>query len=110
MRHDCKGLIWPSKFYGIIAANKPIIFIGPQDAEIAQIITNKGLGIAIESASLDTAIAFISKLSSDPKERAAYANRIQAYHRTLAGLDGAVKAWTSIVDQSFRALIPPSNP
>jgi glycosyltransferase involved in cell wall biosynthesis len=52
MRPDCVGTVWPSKFYGVVAAARPMVFIGPPEAEIAQIIRAHGLGVAVSPTEL----------------------------------------------------------
>lgn len=41
---EMEGLIVPSKFYGILAAGRPCIFIGDPDGELARIIDRFGIG------------------------------------------------------------------
>src|SRR5205085_4168856 len=43
-----EGLIVPSKFYGIIAVARPVIFIGGQDGEIARLINESNCGYVVE--------------------------------------------------------------
>ncbi len=42
-----EGLIVPSKFYGIAAAGRPVIFIGGQDGEISRILRKTGSGYTV---------------------------------------------------------------
>jgi colanic acid biosynthesis glycosyl transferase WcaI len=42
-----EGLLVPSKFYGIAAAGKPIIFIGDKDGEVARLVRQHGCGLVI---------------------------------------------------------------
>lgn len=46
------GLGVPSKTYDILAAGKPILFIGDQDSEIAQVITDNNLGFVCANYSV----------------------------------------------------------
>jgi len=39
-----EGLIVPSKFYGILAAGRPVVFVGDPDGELARIIREAGCG------------------------------------------------------------------
>ncbi len=41
------GLIVPSKFYGILAAGRPSIYIGPADTEVAITLTESSLGTVL---------------------------------------------------------------
>ncbi len=48
LKPSLEGLIVPSKFYGIIAAGRPSIFIGDTEGEIARILVKNQCGIAIQ--------------------------------------------------------------
>lgn len=53
------GLVVPSKFYGVLAAERPCVFVGPLDSEVAQVIREVGCGEVIgvsEGAKLSTTI------------------------------------------------------
>lgn len=93
MRPDCVGTVWPSKFYGVVAAGRPIIFIGPPEAEIAQIVTIHKLGIAIPPALISQARNFINTLTGDRKVYDSYQRRVVKYAQSLKGLNGAVASW-----------------
>jgi hypothetical protein len=40
-------LIVPSKFYGILAVARPVIFIGATDGELARLIDEHGIGLVV---------------------------------------------------------------
>jgi colanic acid biosynthesis glycosyl transferase WcaI len=42
-----EGLIVPSKFYGILAAGRPVVFIGDPDGELVRIIAATHCGLAV---------------------------------------------------------------
>ena len=44
MRQGMSGLVVPSKFYGVLAASRPCLFIGPEDSEVARVIRKVGCG------------------------------------------------------------------
>jgi glycosyltransferase involved in cell wall biosynthesis len=48
LRPELEGLIVPSKFYGIAAAGRPIIFIGDPDGEIGRLISKHGCGRTVK--------------------------------------------------------------
>jgi colanic acid biosynthesis glycosyl transferase WcaI len=59
MRQGMSGLVVPSKFYGVLAAERPCLFVGPLDSEVARVIREVGCGEVIgisESAKLATTI------------------------------------------------------
>jgi colanic acid biosynthesis glycosyl transferase WcaI len=47
LKSDMSGLSVPSKIYGILAAGRPVIFIGPEGSEAASIVREAGCGVVI---------------------------------------------------------------
>jgi len=47
MRDGMSGLVVPSKFYGVMAAERPCLYIGPADSEVARVIRGEGVGRVI---------------------------------------------------------------
>jgi glycosyltransferase involved in cell wall biosynthesis len=43
-RPDMVGLIVPSKLYGILAAGRAVLFVGPEQCEVADILRSSGVG------------------------------------------------------------------
>lgn len=59
MMRGVSGLVVPSKFYGVMAAARPTLFIGESDSEVARVITEKRIGKVImpgDSSGLVSAI------------------------------------------------------
>lgn len=48
MRDDMAGLVVPSKLYGIMAAGRPVVFVGPRRSETARTIEGEGIGRVID--------------------------------------------------------------
>jgi colanic acid biosynthesis glycosyl transferase WcaI len=48
LRPELEGLIVPSKFYGILAAGRPVVFIGAVDGELALQITRADCGLVVK--------------------------------------------------------------
>ena len=60
------GVVVPSKYYGVMAAGRPCIFVGPEDAEIALTLRELGNGLQIapgDAGSLVEAILRIRRES-----------------------------------------------
>jgi glycosyltransferase involved in cell wall biosynthesis len=59
MRSNLCGLVVPSKVYGVLAAGRPCLFVGPGDSEAGRLLRETDSGIVIEpgrSAELASAI------------------------------------------------------
>jgi len=47
LKEGMEGLVYPSKIYGVLAAGRPIAFVGDRDGEIANFIREHDIGIAV---------------------------------------------------------------
>jgi colanic acid biosynthesis glycosyl transferase WcaI len=65
LNKNMTGLIVPSKFYGISAAGKPVIFIGDSNGEIPEIIISTGSGMIVEQGDAGKLAESILKLKND---------------------------------------------
>lgn len=63
LKPNLEGLIVPSKFYGILAVGRPVIFIGSADGELAKIIKLENLGQLVTQGSQEQLTAAIEILS-----------------------------------------------
>jgi glycosyltransferase involved in cell wall biosynthesis len=73
LRPAMEGLIVPSKFYGILAAGRPVIFIGDRDGELSRIIREARCGLVVEAGRPDDLVAAIRGLQRDSTKRSAMA-------------------------------------
>jgi colanic acid biosynthesis glycosyl transferase WcaI len=60
-----EGLIVPSKFYGILAVARPVLFIGARDGELARLIEAYGCGMVIEPGDVEGLVRAIETLARD---------------------------------------------
>lgn len=56
LRVEMAGLSVPSKLYGIMAAGRPVIFIGPEQSEAARVIRKAECGSVIKPGDADGAV------------------------------------------------------
>ena len=69
LQHDnCSGLVVPSKVYGIMAAGRPILFIGPDDATPAHIIRRHRCGWRVASGDANGVVTLLRHLATHPDE------------------------------------------
>jgi colanic acid biosynthesis glycosyl transferase WcaI len=66
-----EGLIVPSKVYGILAAGRPLVFVGDPDGEIARLIRRHGCGIAVAVGEARRLATALRELQADPARLAA---------------------------------------
>lgn len=65
LRPELEGLVVPSKFYGVLAAGRPVLFIGHLDGEIARKVAQVEAGLVVRTGDVDGLVAAIQRLRSD---------------------------------------------
>jgi colanic acid biosynthesis glycosyl transferase WcaI len=60
-----EGLIVPSKFYGVLAVSRPVLFVGARDGELARIIQSNDCGFIIEPGDGEELARRIRELAGD---------------------------------------------
>ncbi len=60
------GLLLPSKFYGIMAAGRPTIYVGPGDSEVARVITEHRCGYSMRNGDGRALVTAIRDLQRNP--------------------------------------------
>jgi glycosyltransferase involved in cell wall biosynthesis len=65
MRPEMTGIVVPGKLYGIMAAARPALFVGPRHCESADTIRRAGCGFTIASGDADGVVSALKKLSGD---------------------------------------------
>ncbi|HXF05765.1 MAG TPA: glycosyltransferase family 4 protein [Blastocatellia bacterium] len=67
MRRGLDGLVVPSKFYGIVAAGRPVLAVVPRTSDIARIVEQSGCGIVVDPEDPSSLAAVIRDLLHHPE-------------------------------------------
>jgi colanic acid biosynthesis glycosyl transferase WcaI len=97
LRPDCEQLVFPSKFHGIVAAGRPVLYVGPRDCALARLVAGRGMGSVFareESARLAEAIR---SLPGDTARRRAWSEAAEKFHREAGGVERAVADWRKVL-------------
>ena len=68
MREDLCGLVVPSKVYGVLAAGRPCIFLGPPDSEAALLLRENHCGLVLPSRDGHALASSVLRLFENPAE------------------------------------------
>jgi glycosyltransferase involved in cell wall biosynthesis len=98
-----EGLIVPSKFYGILAVGRPVIFIGAPEGELARLIRENGCGFAVEPGDADALIAAIEELAQDPARGEEMGRRGRALYDAQFSPRIAFAHWEQILNDAAGA-------
>jgi len=97
MLPETEGLVVPSKFYGILAVGRPVLFVGARDGELARLVREHGCGIAIESGDADGLARAIRELASDRQAARAMGRRGRALYEERFAPQIAFAKWEEVL-------------
>ena len=66
MKKGIAGLVVPSKFYGVMASERPCLFVGPQESEVARVIRELRMGEVIRPNDADSLVSAILRYRDSP--------------------------------------------
>lgn len=96
LQPSLEGLIVPSKFYGILAVARPVVFIGARGGEVARIIEDHRCGVVVEPGDVEGLKRAIARVAEDPdmgrRGRELYLARFAPSH--------AFAAWESVLEEA----------
>lgn len=92
-----EGLIVPSKFYGIIAAGRPIIMIGHPEGEIGLLVQQHHCGFAISQGDTKTLIEKIITLYKSPKSCSTLGNNARHLFEKQFAQQHSLLLWLKII-------------
>ena len=97
LARGCESFVFPSKVYGVTAVGRPVIFIGPDDCEIARLVVGHGFGLAFAPG--QTAVtAAIRELRADPVKLRQLGAAAAAFGHSHSGPAHAVAIWEKLLD------------
>ena len=94
-----EGLIVPSKFYGILAAGRPVVFIGDTDGELARIIREARCGLVVAAGHPEGLADALRHLRSDGVERDRMGARARRLLSDNYSAQGALGRWAALLAQ-----------
>jgi glycosyltransferase involved in cell wall biosynthesis len=97
LRPELEGLIVPSKFYGILAVARPVLFVGASDGELARIIRAHDCGIIIEPGDGEGLARGIRELAHDRDRARATGWRARTLYEEAFAHSIAMAAWERIL-------------
>jgi glycosyltransferase involved in cell wall biosynthesis len=97
LRSELEGLIVPSKFYGVLAVARPVLFIGAVDGALARIIRENDCGFVIEQGDSEDLVQRIRELANDRARARAMGLRGRRLYDERFAPHIALEAWERIL-------------
>jgi glycosyltransferase involved in cell wall biosynthesis len=85
LRPEWAGIVVPSKFFGSLAAGRPVLYAGPADSEVAVWVARHDVGLSIAGDDVDAAANRLHALLDEPAAVARWqANALAVYEREFS--------------------------
>lgn len=92
-----EGIILPSKLYGILAAGRPVVFVGPEKSEIARIIQEEDCGFVVVNGDSKDLVRIITKLRNDSALTQQLGNRGRVALESKYSMQQACQSWHTML-------------
>ena len=94
-----EGLIVPSKIYGTLAVGRPVIFIGPEHCEVAQIVHDSRCGFVVAPGDVESASQALRQLALDAELRRTMSQRARRYYAEKFGRKRSVARIIDVIER-----------
>ena len=94
-----EGIILPSKFYGVLAAGRPTIFVGPAGSEVAKVIREQDCGFVIANGDVDHFASVLRALRADRARAAEIGHRGRRALEQRYSMQRACARWHALLHE-----------
>lgn len=112
LRESMAGVVVPSKLYGILAAGRPVVMVGPERSEPAQAIRRHDVGVVVDPEAGGTGadlVAALRGLADDPDARRRMGARARAAFEAEYDRDVLCEAWAELLADRLGVELPPAG-
>ncbi len=99
LKPELEHCIVPSKFYGVLAAARPTIFIGDTEGEIGTIVRDFQCGMALRPGDVDALVDAILHLRHSPVGRMSMGNNARYLMETAYSREYGAAVWQSAISR-----------
>ena len=102
LRDGLEGLVVPSKLYGILAAERPALFIGPDRDSAARTLDAADAGLGFENGDVSGVAEAITALAADPERGRRMGQRGRVHLLSELSQKRALDAYERVLAQACR--------
>jgi colanic acid biosynthesis glycosyl transferase WcaI len=93
-----EGLIVPSKLYGILAAGRPVVFVGDPGSDLAKLVREQRCGVVVAVGDSEGLAAELRALRDDPGRLESMGTRARELALARYTKEHAVAEWLALLD------------
>ncbi len=101
LRNDMAGIAAPGKLYGIMAAARPVLMVGPEASEPGAVIRSENIGMVIdplEPGAADRLIDALREMKGDPELRQQMGRRAHGAFLKRYEKEVNCRAWAALLE------------
>jgi glycosyltransferase involved in cell wall biosynthesis len=103
LRENWAGIVVPSKFFGSLAAGKPVIYSGSEESCIGQWIRENDVGLLLDRDNTEAIAADLKRYADNPRDLTTWKrNAYQTYHDRFSK-DKTVRRWYELLESEIGA-------
>ena len=99
LKPDFASLVYPSKLAGVLAAGRPVLFVGPPAGDIARLLEREECGLVVAPTGGTRLAELIARLESDPALAAGLGRNARATYERHFTFDSALQCWLALLQQ-----------
>lgn len=96
---ELENFIFPSKLYGVLAAGRPVAFVGSPDGEIGGLLRRADCGAAFACGDVAGLAAYIRRLAAQPAEAERLGNNARSFLERELTQARSLAAWSAVLDR-----------
>ncbi|OEI83385.1 glycosyltransferase [Brucella sp. BO3] len=110
LKPELEHCIVPSKFYGVLAAARPTIFIGDPDGEIGSVVRDFQCGMALRPGDVDALVGAILHLWHSPVSCTTMGNNARYLMETAYSREYGAAMWQAAIGRLEEKAAPSAMP
>ncbi len=98
LKPEFARLVYPSKLAGVLAAGRPVLFVGPPEGEIARLLRREQCGVALAPADGGRHLAaMVAQWQADPRLGAQWGQRARGVYEQQFTFAAALTQWEDVL-------------
>ena len=97
LQPDCTSLVFPSKFYGVIAAGRPSLFVGATRCELARTLQSHQIGAAVEQGDAAAFARAVAHFAGEPTTVKSMGRAARKFFETHYDQPLAQSRWNALI-------------
>lgn len=97
LRPEWSGVVVPSKFFGSLAAGRPVLYRGPSDSSIAQWIKAFDLGVVLAADSQPDVLLWLTELARSADQLTIWQKKAFVTYRRHFSMQKCIESWDQLL-------------